>query len=64
MRRPQVVQVKRRPHSGQIFQFSLTSVPQAGQTRPPSGVSQAGQTLHALFTASPQAGHCNVVWFA
>jgi hypothetical protein len=62
MRRLQVEQIKRVPHSGQIFQVSLTSTPQPGHDSRPSGVSHAGHTLQVSLTASPQDGHFNPVF--
>jgi hypothetical protein len=58
------VHFNRVSHSGQTFQFSLTSAPQRGQAGRPSGVSQAGHIVQAAFTASPQAGQFNSVFTA
>jgi hypothetical protein len=62
MRRLHVGQISRVLHSGQIFQLSLTSLPQLGQTCRPSDVSQTGHTFQVSLTGSPQAGQVNPVF--
>jgi hypothetical protein len=59
MRRLHAGQISRVLHSGQIFQLSLTSLPQLGHTCRPSDVSQTGHTRQVSLTASPQEGHFN-----
>jgi hypothetical protein len=62
MRRPQVEQIKRALHSGQIFQVSLTSIPQLGHDRRPSGVSHTGHRFQVSLTGSPHAGQVDPVF--
>jgi hypothetical protein len=57
MRRLHVGQISRVLHSGQIFQLTLTVIPQAGQANPTRGVSHTGHTFQVLFTGSPQDRH-------
>jgi hypothetical protein len=59
MRRLHVGQISRVLHSGQIFQLSLTSLPQPGHDVRPSGVSHTGHTRQVSLTASPQEWHFN-----
>jgi hypothetical protein len=61
-RRPQSGHFNRVSHSGQTFQFSLTSIPQPGHVSRPSGASQAGHTFQVPLTASPQAGQLDSVF--
>jgi len=50
-----------KPHSGQIFQFSLTSILQPGHTSRPSGVSHAGIPSRA-FHRLAAGRHCKLAW--
>ena len=59
MRRLHAGQISRVLHSGQIFQLSLTSLPQPGHDVRPSGVSHTGHTRQVSLTASPQEWHFN-----